>query len=35
MTSDIPSDVSTEFVGRVSPTAPRAGAGGHPCQGLY
>ena len=35
MTSDIPSDVSTEFVGRVSPTAPRAGAGGHPCQGIY
>ena len=24
-----------EFVGLPSPTAPRAGAGGHPCQGLY
>lgn len=23
------------FVGLVSPTMPRAGAGGHPCQGLY
>jgi len=23
------------FVGRSSPTAPAAGAGGHPCQGLY
>ena len=27
--------VVREFVGLVSPTAPRAGAGGHPCQGLY
>jgi pimeloyl-ACP methyl ester carboxylesterase len=33
--SDIPTDVSAEFVGRVSPTAPRIGAGGHPCQGIY
>ncbi|MFC4945957.1 hypothetical protein [Pseudonocardia sp. GCM10023141] len=24
-----------EFVGLPSPLAPRAGAGGHPCQGLY
>ncbi|MCF2529673.1 alpha/beta hydrolase family protein [Yinghuangia soli] len=24
-----------EFVGSESPGAPRAGAGGHPCQGLY
>jgi hypothetical protein len=24
-----------EFVGRLSPTAPRIQAGGHPCQGLY
>jgi pimeloyl-ACP methyl ester carboxylesterase len=24
-----------EFVGLVSPLAPRAGAGGHPCQGIY
>ncbi|MCV7195557.1 alpha/beta hydrolase [Mycobacterium angelicum] len=28
-------DLSREFVGLPSPTAPRAGAGGHPCQGLY
>ena len=27
--------VDVEFVGRVSPTAPRIQAGGHPCQGLY
>lgn len=27
--------VSREFVGMESPTARRAGAGGHPCQGLY
>jgi hypothetical protein len=27
--------VSAEFVGRVSPTAPRIQAGGHPCQGIY
>ncbi|HEY1426291.1 MAG TPA: alpha/beta hydrolase [Caulobacteraceae bacterium] len=33
--SDIPAGVAAEFVGRVSPTAPRAGAGGHPCQGLW
>jgi pimeloyl-ACP methyl ester carboxylesterase len=24
-----------EFVGLASPLAPRAGAGGHPCQGIY
>jgi pimeloyl-ACP methyl ester carboxylesterase len=35
MASDISSGVSAEFVGLTSPTAPRAGAGGHPCQGLY
>jgi pimeloyl-ACP methyl ester carboxylesterase len=28
-------DVVREFVGLPSPTAARAGAGGHPCQGLY
>ncbi|KZS77999.1 alpha/beta hydrolase [Mycobacterium persicum] len=28
-------DVVREFVGLPSPTAGRAGAGGHPCQGLY
>ena len=33
--SDIPAGLSAEFVGRVSPTAPRIGAGGHPCQGIY
>ena len=27
--------VTREFVGLQSPTARRAGAGGHPCQGLY
>lgn len=27
--------VTREFVGLASPTAGRAGAGGHPCQGLY
>ncbi|MGV7858554.1 hypothetical protein PJN33_29575, partial [Mycobacterium kansasii] len=26
-------DVAREFVGLPSPTAGRAGAGGHPCQG--
>ncbi len=28
-------DIACEFVGLSSPTQPRAGAGGHPCQGLY
>jgi pimeloyl-ACP methyl ester carboxylesterase len=28
-------EVSREFVGLASTTAGRAGAGGHPCQGLY
>lgn len=28
-------DVVREFVGLNSPTAQRAGAGGHPCQGLF
>ena len=27
--------VTREFVGLASPTARRAGSGGHPCQGLY
>jgi hypothetical protein len=27
--------VEREFVGLPSPLAPRAGAGGHPCQGIY
>ncbi|MEO8815867.1 MAG: alpha/beta hydrolase, partial [Mycobacterium sp.] len=29
------SEVVREFIGLPSPTAQRAGAGGHPCQGLY
>ena len=32
---DPPVGVAREFIGLVSPTAPRIGAGGHPCQGLY
>ncbi len=28
-------DIERRFVGLASPTAPRAGHGGHPCQGLY
>ena len=27
--------IAREFVGLASPKLPRAGAGGHPCQGLY
>ena len=27
--------IDIQFVGLPSPTAPRVGAGGHPCQGLY
>lgn len=27
--------ITREFIGVASPTAPRAGAGGYPCQGLY
>jgi hypothetical protein len=30
-----PPAVAREFVGMPSPSAARAGAGGHPCQGLY
>jgi pimeloyl-ACP methyl ester carboxylesterase len=29
------SDIAREFVGLASPVVGRAGAGGHPCQGLY
>ena len=29
------SGIEREFVGLPSPLAPRAGAGGHPCQGIY
>lgn len=32
---DLLSGVDAQFVGRVSPTAPRIQAGGHPCQGIY
>ena len=28
-------NVTAEFIGRPSPTAPRIQAGGHPCQGIY
>lgn len=28
-------EIAREFIGLPSPTAQRAGAGGHPCQGLY
>ncbi|MCF6386766.1 lysophospholipase [Mycobacterium sp. MBM] len=36
MTTKAPTPgVTREFVGMDSPTARRAGAGGHPCQGLY
>ncbi len=27
--------LEAQFIGRVSPTAPRIQAGGHPCQGIY
>src|SRR5579859_900179 len=33
--AEVPSGVERLFIGAVSPTAPRIGAGGHPCQGLY
>ena len=32
---DSESGAEHRFVGLASPTARRAGAGGHPCQGLY
>lgn len=35
MTRRTSAGVTREFVGLPSPTAGRAGAGGHPCQGLY
>jgi fermentation-respiration switch protein FrsA (DUF1100 family) len=34
-TADLVSLIDAQFVGRVSPTAPRIQAGGHPCQGIY
>ena len=33
--SELVSGVDARFIGRVSPTAPRIQAGGHPCQGIY
>jgi len=33
--SELMSGVDAQFIGRVSPTAPRIQAGGHPCQGIY
>ena len=33
--ADLLSGVDAQFIGRVSPTAPRIQAGGHPCQGIY
>lgn len=35
MSKSAAAGVTREFVGMDSPTALRAGAGGHPCQGLY
>ncbi|MBI3224142.1 MAG: alpha/beta hydrolase [Mycolicibacterium cosmeticum] len=35
MSKSAAAGVTREFVGLDSPTALRAGAGGHPCQGLY
>lgn len=33
--TDLLAQLDTQFIGMVSPTAPRIGAGGHPCQGIY
>lgn len=33
--SDLVAKTDREFIGIVSPTAPRIMAGGHPCQGIY
>lgn len=33
--SDLLARVERQFIGLPSPTAARAGAGGHPCQGIY
>lgn len=33
--SDLMAGVERQFIGLASPTAPPAGAGGHPCQGVY
>jgi hypothetical protein len=33
--SNLLAKLDREFIGMVSPTAPRIQAGGHPCQGIY
>ncbi len=33
--ADLLAKVDMQFIGMVSPTAPRMQAGGHPCQGIY
>uniref|UniRef100_UPI0037C7195E alpha/beta hydrolase family protein n=1 Tax=Phenylobacterium sp. TaxID=1871053 RepID=UPI0037C7195E len=33
--SDLMAKVERQFIGLPSPTSPRVGAGGHPCQGVY
>ena len=33
--ADLLAKVDMQFIGMVSPTAPRIQAGGHPCQGIY
>jgi len=33
--SDLLAGLDRDFLGFVSPTAPRIQAGGHPCQGIY
>jgi pimeloyl-ACP methyl ester carboxylesterase len=33
--SDLLAKLDRQFIGMVSPTAPRIQAGGHPCQGIY
>lgn len=33
--SDLMAGVDRQFIGLPSPTSPRVGAGGHPCQGVY
>lgn len=35
MANDRQEGLDTRLIGRVSPTAPRVQAGGHPCQGIY
>ena len=35
MSGDSLTGIDRQFIGMVSPTAPRIQAGGHPCQGIY